>query len=60
MQLFVQSLNLLFDRSSPFELVDGEIVYIHGASKYSKPVEKSSISKIHFRQAGLNRHLGEN
>ena len=38
-QLFIQMFDLLFDRGGPFELLDGEVVYIHAASKYSKPME---------------------
>ena len=37
--LFVQLVDLFLNRSSPFELVDRQVVYIHAASKYSKPVE---------------------
>jgi hypothetical protein len=33
-QPFVQPLDLLLDRASSFKLVDTEIVYIHGQSRY--------------------------
>jgi hypothetical protein len=42
----VQSLDILLDRGSPFELVDGQVIYIHAANKYSKKRWKSRASKM--------------
>ena len=33
---FAELLDSFFDRGSPFKLIDGQVVYVHVASKYSK------------------------
>ena len=38
-QLFVQPVDLLFDRGGTSKFTGGKVVYIHAASKYSKPVK---------------------
>ena len=35
-KLFVQSLDMFLDRSSPFELIDCKVYCIHTVSKYAK------------------------
>jgi hypothetical protein len=38
---------MFFDRGSSFELFDGQVVYVHAPSKYSKPgrIKGSKLSR---------------